>query len=107
MCCSRQLSYCARAAGGVISRPPLDDAKTYTLIAKGDTLGVFQLESSGMRDNLRKLKPNRFEDIIAMNALYRPGPMDSIPKYIKCKNGDETINFPHPMLEPILKDTFG
>jgi len=90
-----------------LAKIPLDDAKTYALIAKGDTLGVFQLESAGMRDNLRKLKPNRFEDIIAMNALYRPGPMDSIPKYIKCKNGDETINFPHPMLEPILKDTFG
>ena len=60
-----------------------------------------------MRDNLRKLKPNRFEDIIAMNALYRPGPMDSIPKYIKCKNGEEPIYYPHPLLEPILKDTFG
>ena len=60
-----------------------------------------------MRDNLRRLKPNRFEDIIAMNALYRPGPMDSIPKYIKCKNGEEKVDYPHPMLEPILKDTFG
>ena len=85
----------------------LDDAKTYALIARGDTAGVFQLESSGMRDSLRKLKPNRFEDIIAMNALYRPGPMDSIPKYIKCKNGEEPIYYPHPLLEPILKDTFG
>ena len=86
---------------------PLDDAKTYALIARGDTTGVFQLESSGMRDSLRKLRPNRFEDIIAMNALYRPGPMDSIPKYIKCKNGEEPIYYPHPLLEPILKDTFG
>src|SRR5258707_2628703 len=60
-----------------------------------------------MRDSLRKLKPNRFEDIIAMNALYRPGPMDSIPNYIKCKNGEEAVHYPHPMLEPILKPTFG
>ena len=86
---------------------PLDDAKTYAMLSRADTLGVFQLESSGMRDNLRKLKPNRFEDIVALNALYRPGPMDSIPKYIKCKNGEEAVDYPHPMLEPILKDTFG
>src|SRR5438477_255909 len=86
---------------------PLDDAETYALIAQGDTSGIFQLESAGMRDSLRKLKPNRFEDIIAMNALYRPGPMDSIPNYIKCKNGEEAVHYPHPMLEPILKPTFG
>ncbi len=86
---------------------PLDDEKTYSLIARGDTSGIFQLESAGMRDSLRKLKPNRFEDIIAMNALYRPGPMDSIPHYIKCKNGEEAIHYPHPLLEPILKETFG
>jgi DNA polymerase III subunit alpha len=86
---------------------PLNDAKTYELISRGDTTGVFQLESAGMRDSLRKLKPNRFEDIVAMNALYRPGPMESIPKYIKCKNGEEPVYYPHPLLEPILKDTFG
>ncbi len=90
-----------------LAQLPLDDAKTYSLIARGDTSGVFQLESAGMRDSLRKLKPNRFEDIIAMNALYRPGPMDSIPNYIRCKNGDEPVTYPHPLLEPILKDTFG
>ncbi|MBV8777393.1 MAG: DNA polymerase III subunit alpha [Alphaproteobacteria bacterium] len=90
-----------------LSRVALDDEKTYALISRGDTSGVFQLESAGMRDNLRKLKPNRFEDIVAMNALYRPGPMDSIPNYIKCKNGDEEVHYPHPMLEPILKPTFG
>ncbi|HEX5321835.1 MAG TPA: DNA polymerase III subunit alpha [Stellaceae bacterium] len=98
------------AARGVdldLDKLRLDDAPTYALIARGDTSGVFQLESTGMRDSLRKLKPNRFEDIIAMNALYRPGPMDSIPNYIKCKNGDEKVHYPHPMLEPILKDTFG
>jgi DNA polymerase III subunit alpha len=90
-----------------LSNLPLDDDKTYALIARGDTSGIFQLESAGMRDSLRKLKPNRFEDIIAMNALYRPGPMDSIPNYIKCKNGEEAITYPHPLLEPILKETFG
>jgi DNA polymerase-3 subunit alpha len=98
------------AARGVpidLDQIPLDDAKTYALIAQGDTLGIFQLESSGMRDSLRKLKPNRFEDIIAMNALYRPGPMDSIPSYIRRKNGDEPVSYPHPLLEPILKPTFG
>jgi DNA polymerase III subunit alpha len=90
-----------------LAQLPLDDAKTYSLISRGDTSGVFQLESAGMRDNLRKLKPNRFEDIVAMNALYRPGPMDSIPNYIKCKNGEEQVHYPHPMLEAILKPTFG
>jgi DNA polymerase-3 subunit alpha len=90
-----------------LAQLPLDDEKTYALIARGDTSGVFQLESAGMRDSLRKLKPNRFEDIIAMNALYRPGPMDSIPNYIKRKNGEEPVYYPHPMLEAILKDTFG
>ncbi|MFA6279193.1 MAG: DNA polymerase III subunit alpha [Bdellovibrionales bacterium] len=86
---------------------PLDDPKTYALMAKGDTMGVFQLESSGMRDVLRRMKPNRFEDIIALVALYRPGPMDNIPRYIKCKNGEEKPDYLHPLLEPILKDTFG
>ena len=90
-----------------LAQLPLDDEKTYSLIARGDTSGIFQLESSGMREYLRKLRPNRFEDIIAMNALYRPGPMDSIPNYIKCKNGEEEVRYPHPMLEPILKPTFG
>ncbi|MFA4994926.1 MAG: DNA polymerase III subunit alpha [Bdellovibrionales bacterium] len=86
---------------------PLDDAKTYQMLAKGDTTGVFQLESSGMRDVLRKMKPNRFEDIIALVALYRPGPMDNIPTYIKRKNGEEEVDYLHPSLRPILEDTFG
>ena len=60
-----------------------------------------------MRDVLRKLKPNRFEDIIALVALYRPGPMDNIPQYIKCKNGEEKVNYLHPVLRPMLEDTFG
>ncbi len=86
---------------------PLDDPPTYALLAKGNTTGVFQLESAGMRDILRSLKPNRFEDIIALVALYRPGPMDNIPRYIKVKNGEEPVTYLHPLLEPILKDTFG
>jgi DNA polymerase-3 subunit alpha len=79
----------------------------YELLAKADTVGVFQLESTGMRESLKRLKPDRFEDIIAMVALYRPGPMDNIPTYINRKHGDEPIEYPHPMLEPILKETYG
>ena len=86
---------------------PLDDAKTYALLSKGDTTGVFQLESAGMRDVLRRLRPNRFEEIIALVALYRPGPMDNIPKFIKCKKGEEQVDYLHPLLKPILEDTFG
>ncbi len=90
-----------------LTRLPLDDAKTYKMLTKGDTTGVFQLESSGMRDVLRKLKPNRFEDIIALVALYRPGPMDNIPTYIKRKKNEEKVDYLHPALRPILEDTFG
>ncbi|HUJ37823.1 MAG TPA: DNA polymerase III subunit alpha, partial [Hyphomicrobium sp.] len=86
---------------------PLDDRKSYELLAKADTVGVFQLESTGMRESLKRLKPDRFEDIIAMVALYRPGPMDNIPTYINRKHGEEPIEWPHPLLEPILKETYG
>ncbi|MGB5092035.1 MAG: DNA polymerase III subunit alpha, partial [Parvibaculum sp.] len=86
---------------------PLDDPKSFGLLARGETVGVFQLESSGMRDMLRKLNADRFEDIIAMVALYRPGPMDNIPKYISCKRGREAPDFLHPSLEPVLKETNG
>ncbi len=86
---------------------PLDDPDTYALLARGETLGVFQLEGAGMRDTLRRMKPSRFEDIIALVALYRPGPMDNIPKYISVKNGEEEADYLHPMLEPILKETHG
>jgi DNA polymerase III subunit alpha len=86
---------------------PLDDAKSYQLLARAETTGVFQLESSGMRDVLRRMKPDRFEDIIALVALYRPGPMDNIPRYIAVKNGEEQPDYLHPILEPILKETFG
>ena len=86
---------------------PLDDRKTYDLMASGATTGVFQLESSGMRDVLRRLKPDVFEDIIALVALYRPGPMDQIPRYIACKHGKEKPDYLYPNLEGILKETFG
>jgi DNA polymerase-3 subunit alpha len=85
----------------------LDDPATYELISRGDTVGVFQLESTGMRDALRKLKPDRFEDIIAMVSLYRPGPMDNIDPYINRKYGLETPDYLHPLIEPILKETYG
>jgi len=86
---------------------PLDDRKSYELLAKADTAGVFQLEGTGMRDSLKRLKPDRIEDIIAMVALYRPGPMDNIPSFINRKHGEEPIDCLHPMLEPILKETYG
>ncbi len=84
-----------------------DDKKTFEMLSHGDSVGVFQLESSGMRDLLRKLKPDRIEDLIALVALYRPGPMQSIPKYIACKHGQEEPHYVHPALEPILNDTYG
>ncbi len=86
---------------------PLDDIKTYELMAAGNTIGVFQLESAGMRDVLKKVKPNRFEDIIALVALYRPGPMDNIPKYIAVKEGKEEPDYMHPILKPLLEETYG
>ena len=86
---------------------PLDDEKTYELMGRGDTIGVFQLESAGMRDVLRKMKPDKFEDIIALVALYRPGPMDNIPRYIACKAGEEQPDYMHDSLETILEETYG
>jgi DNA polymerase-3 subunit alpha len=86
---------------------PLHDTATFELLGRGETGGVFQLESGGMRDALRRLKPDCFEDIVAMNALYRPGPMDNIPRYINCKHGTEQPEYLHPLLEPILKETYG
>lgn len=86
---------------------PFEDEKAFAMLSRGESSGVFQLESSGMRDTLRRLKPNRFEDIIALVALYRPGPMDNIPKYISVKNGEEAPDYLHPSLEPILRETYG
>jgi DNA polymerase-3 subunit alpha len=90
-----------------IDRLPFDDAKTFALLSSGKTTGIFQLESSGMRDLLTGFKPDRFEDIIAIIALYRPGPMDLIPDFIKRKQGKVPIAYELPELEPILKDTYG
>ncbi|NTW33915.1 MAG: DNA polymerase III subunit alpha, partial [Bacteroidetes bacterium] len=86
---------------------PLDDELTYKLYQRGDTIGTFQFESEGMRTYLRDLKPTDIEDLIAMNALYRPGPMDYIPLFINRKQGKEKIEYPHPLLEEILKPTYG
>mgnify|MGYP002021375519 CR=1 FL=1 len=86
---------------------PLDDDPTYRLLAGGNTVGVFQMESSGMREVLRKLKADRFEDLIAVVALYRPGPMNNIPSYIERKHGREEVNYLHSILEPILAETYG
>jgi DNA polymerase III subunit alpha len=89
-----------------ITKLPLDDKKTYSLLAKGQTVGVFQLESGGMQRYLKQLKPSEFEDIIAMVALYRPGPMELIPDYIAKKNKEKPIGYIHPKLKPILETTY-
>ncbi|RFU65986.1 DNA polymerase III subunit alpha [Peribacillus glennii] len=86
---------------------PMDDAKTFRLLSKGDTTGVFQLESEGIRKVIMKLAPTRFEDIVAVNALYRPGPMENIPLFIERKHGLKSIDYLHPDLQPILEDTYG
>ena len=90
-----------------LSNLPLDDPKVFELLSRGDTVGVFQLESTGMRDVLRRLRPDTFEDIIAVVALYRPGPMDNIPSYIRRKHGEEEPDYLYPTLEPILRETQG
>jgi DNA polymerase-3 subunit alpha len=90
-----------------IHKIPWDDAKTYEMLGNGDTTGVFQLESAGMRKYIQELKPTSVKELAAMIALYRPGPMASIPQYIRCKNGLEKIKYIHPCLEPILKDSYG
>jgi DNA polymerase-3 subunit alpha len=84
-----------------------DDVGTFEMLSHGDSVGVFQMEGAGMRDLLRKMKPNHINDLVALVALYRPGPMDSIPTYIARKNGKEKVEYLHPALEPILKETYG
>jgi DNA polymerase-3 subunit alpha len=86
---------------------PLDDARTYELFGNGETIGLFQFESSGMREYLKKLKPQSLDDLIAMNALYRPGPMEMIDDFIARKHGVKKIAYLHPALEPILRETYG
>jgi len=90
-----------------IEKIPADDERTYQLLRAGKTNGVFQLESAGMKKVLRQLLPTDFEDVVAVNALYRPGPMDFIPVYIARKHDQEKVIYPHPDLEPILKQTYG
>ncbi|MCA7010201.1 DNA polymerase III subunit alpha [Wolbachia endosymbiont of Tribolium confusum] len=90
-----------------ISSVPLNDQRTYEMLSRGDSIGVFQLESSGMREALIKLKPDCIEDIIALISLYRPGPMDNIPTYVARKHGLEKPDYIHPLLEEVLKETFG
>jgi DNA polymerase III subunit alpha len=86
---------------------PTDDAPSYRVFQDADTVAIFQFESGGMREQLKRLKPTVFEDLVAMNALYRPGPMENIPYFIDCKHGRKVVSFDHPDLEPILKDTYG
>jgi DNA polymerase-3 subunit alpha len=99
-----------KAARGIeldADRLPLDDPRTYQLLSEARTLGVFQLESQGMRDALQRLRPERIEDIIAMVALYRPGPMDLIPDFVNRKHGRAEITYEHPAMEKHLQETYG
>jgi len=104
------MRHVARLAGGVapfaLETMPLDDMATYDLLAKANTTAVFQLESRGMKDMLKQARPNRFEDIIALVALYRPGPMDLIPDFVRRKHG-EKFEYPHPAVESVLRETYG
>ena len=86
---------------------PFDDQNTFNMLSEGLSTGVFQFESVGMKNALRKLNPDNVDDIIAIGALYRPGPMDNIPTYIACKHGEQEVDYLHPLLEPILKATYG
>jgi DNA polymerase-3 subunit alpha len=90
-----------------LSKIPIDDSKTFEMLGRGETMGVFQLESEGMKRVCADLQPSRFEDIVALVALYRPGPMDWIPQYIANKHGRSTPQYLHPKLEPILAETYG
>ncbi len=86
---------------------PLDDAPTYRLFSDGKTEAVFQFESRGMQGMLKEARPSRLEDLIALNALYRPGPMDLIPSFVNRKHGKEVVEYPHPLVEPVLAETYG
>lgn len=90
-----------------IQNIPLDDKKVYKIFQEGNTTGVFQFESDGFKRYLKELKPTEFNDLIAMVSLYRPGPIELIPTYIRRKNGKEKVEYLHPLMEPILKDTYG
>src|SRR2546425_10629579 len=90
-----------------LQRIPLDDTKTYELLAAGETVGIFQLEGAGMTRYLKELRPSNIQDTMALVALFRPGPMANIPTYIRRKHGQEPIAYPHPALEPVLRETYG
>ena len=99
-----------KAKHGILLDPdtfPLDDDKTFELFQKGETVGIFQYESAGMQKHLKDLNPSVFDDLIAMNALYRPGPMEYIPSFVRRKNGDEEIVYDLPIMEESLKETYG
>ena len=85
----------------------MSDERVFSALSTGETTGLFQLESTGMREAIKQMKPNKFDDIIALVALYRPGPMNNIPIYNECKNGLKTPDYIHPSLEKILKPTYG
>jgi DNA polymerase-3 subunit alpha len=106
----RQAVDFVRANRGIeidLDQIPLDDDKTFALLASGETTGIFQLESAGMRRYVRDLRPTSVYDLAAMVALYRPGPMDNIPAYIRRKHGEEPVTYLHPLLEPYLEKTYG
>ena len=98
---------CELIDGLDIGAIPLDDKKTYEMLARGEATGVFQFESSGMREALRQIKPTVFEDLIALVALYRPGPMAYIPVYARRKNGQEAVSYPDERLKAITSSTYG
>jgi DNA polymerase-3 subunit alpha len=104
----RALKYLEKRGAAVdMAALPLDDEASYELMGNGQTIGVFQFEGQGMRDALRQLRPNSIEDVTAIGALYRPGPMDNIPTFVDCKFGRKPIDYLHPTLEPVLKETYG
>lgn len=98
----RAISQC-----GISKEFPLDDGETFAMLCRGDTMGVFQVEGAGMRDTLQRMGADRIEDIVALIALYRPGPMDNIPQYIKRKHGQEKPDYIHDLLRPVLEETYG
>ncbi len=104
---AREILKISRGLDIDLHKIPMDDPKTFALLATGETVGVFQLEGSGMRRYIKELKPSVFSDISAMVALYRPGPMEEIPRFIRSKHGQEPIRYPHAVLEDILKETYG
>ncbi|MEZ5839625.1 MAG: DNA polymerase III subunit alpha [Hyphomicrobiales bacterium] len=105
----RAVDLIARNGGPTIdiSAIPLDDEKTYAMLQRAETIGVFQFESGGMRDLMRRAHPTNIEDLIALVALFRPGPMENIPKYLACKHGEEQPEFLHETIEPVVRDTYG